>query len=128
MANIKERRNSNNATGLDGVLAEIAEVIGHDKAKALAESFAGTDIYIPHGMAGSGKIIEVVGAESFRGLASRFGGESLYIPMLKQRHLETRNAVIIEELKTLSVLQVSRQHNMTVRNVRVIAKNAKTRP
>ena len=77
---------------LPGVLAEVAEVAGHDAAIQLALEFGGESIHVPRkGHLNSGhRLTEALGSDAVLAICRHFSGESLYIPMARRlmvRHL-----------------------------------------
>lgn len=70
---------------LPGILTEIAEAIGEDKARRLAEALGGHEIYPSRNPSPSSKLACVIGVDAVRKLADVLGVEKRLIPMAGRR-------------------------------------------
>ena len=67
---------------LIGVLAEIAQLVGEDGARALAERFGGSEIWIPRArsIGPEHKLALCIGVDKARRLAEQIGHGPLHVP------------------------------------------------
>lgn len=98
----------------DGMMAEIASMVGAETARKLADAFGGTELYIPAKVGDHHPIAAAIGREAADMLASSLGGQRLDIP--KQA---ARRARVIELRKysRLTVSQIALQTSFSERHV-----------
>ena len=67
---------------LPGILAEVEEIVGREKAIRLAIQLGGREMHIPHPdkLRADHPIVAVTGIRRGRKIAERFNGVSVYVP------------------------------------------------
>ena len=74
----------------DDAMQEIAAAIGADAARALAQSFGGTCLYVPRALGEHHPICAAIGRAAADQLAAWTGGQSLAIPKQAERRDRVR--------------------------------------
>ena len=83
---------------LPGVVGELAELLGVDKALALVEAYGGVQLYVPQTMTADHRLVKMIGPEAAGKLSDRYGGELIrsiprcaaYVRSARDQEIRTR--------------------------------------
>ena len=84
----------NGAGDLAGVLAEVADALGEDKARVLAKAFGGRRLYVPSKVQAEHPIALALGHPAAEELVKMFRGKTIDVP-LGPASASARNAAAI---------------------------------
>jgi hypothetical protein len=111
-----------------GLLGRLAEEVGEDAARALAEHFGGREIYIPREVRGGHPLARALGIETARAVAAALGPGDVTVPLGPAGdHRDARariEALLAEGLGNREIQAELNCHIKTVRRVRRAARRA----
>ena len=84
----------NNSGDLPGILAEVANALGDDKARVLAKAFGGRRFYVPRKVQAEHPINLALGYDAAEELVRLFGGNTINV-LLGPEAKSARNAAAI---------------------------------
>ena len=105
----------------------LVDLIGFEATTAMVKRWPGVTITIPKGHSRrdggfTDELERLIGAEKTRILMAAYGGDDLYVPNCAAMIRNERYLRIIEDLQTMTVVDVALKYQMTERNVQYIGK------
>lgn len=123
--------NDKKIMGLDkpnGVLEDIAAVIGYTATTALIDWFGGQSLWIPAAVSEDHVIAKVIGDIPFKHLVRSYGKRTLNLPLDYRREVSRRNrmigAMVLKGFKTREIAQIALMTERQVFYVRVALEEA----
>jgi len=109
------------AANYQGVLQEIAQLIGAAATAKLVAGHGGTCLYITIAPKPGQALYQLIGQEDAQKLANEFGGMSVEIPRAVMLHIGQRNALIrADRAAGMSQSQLALKYQLTQRSIRKI--------
>jgi Mor family transcriptional regulator len=104
-------------------LEEIIDIIGHELAARLVNTFGGCSLYVPRRIDETHKIAQCIGWDAAKKLSSRYLNTALLIPRNSALKRRLRNDRISADRKSgLSVNDLAIKYELTTRQIVTICK------
>ena len=104
----------------DRAMADIADIIGDEAARKLADAFGGTILYVPPVPGVNHPIAVAIGVDAADRLGAHVGGERMLIPKEAARRARVLE---LRKYHSLTVAQIARQTAYSERHVYRLLRN-----
>lgn len=106
---------------LQGILAELTDLVGIAKTLRIVERWGGTRLYVPAQPPDDHALVEAVGRQAANAIASAYAGERLEVPRAVALMRELRNREMrAAAAEGATQPELARQYRLTQRQIRTI--------
>lgn len=102
------------------IIQTIAEIIGEEEARVLAEKKAGQRVYVPATPGDEHMICQIIRCDSAKKLARIFGGQTIEMPSLAGHTKKLRNEQIANDARTMTRAQLAEKWRLSQRHIKRI--------